>query len=733
LLSQVNDPAAGQIEVEQAHVSTLYEVLTEQLSEARTRLADVLRTPAESPGEAHEREVAAGRLARETSRLEGAENGLVFGRIDRADGTALRIGRIGLQTDEEDLPLLVDWRANAARPFYEATPVHPMGLRRRRHLRLEERTVAAVSDELLDGSAPTAQDVMGDGPLVEALSARRTGRMQAAVATLQAEQDEIVRSAHRGVSVVQGGPGTGKTVVALHRAAYVLYAFPRAADHGVLVVGPNTRFLEYISQVLPSLGENDVVLATCQELAGAFPGTAGPLDVARLKGGSAMADALAGLVRCHQAPGGSFTVRIGHESVRLRAEFVAAARDAAVATGLGHNPARQVFKELLVDALTDALERSTGDILEQIDAEVATLTGTDLDRATAADLRHLGYDDAPATGPADEFDAAAVRAGLLDDSHVDRAVETLWPRLVPGELVRALLTSPDALTEHLPGLTAAERSRLLDSAEEPWTDADVPLLDEAASLIDGPPQRTYGYVVVDEAQELTAMQWRMIVRRCPGRAMTLVGDFAQAGPATTARDWEEALSPHVGPRFTLHTLTVSYRTTQEILETTRELLERIAPDQTPTRSLRRGEAPRTTPTRPDALVATVAQELRTRAAAYPGELLGVICAETMLDRLTAAGIGELARIVPASEARGLEFDEVVVVSPDDIMTARPCGERDLYVALTRATKRLCTITVQPRRDSEPIPTSRAASVTVRPDERTSSIASRLHSSEYRFV
>ncbi|MFI6007853.1 HelD family protein [Streptomyces sp. NPDC051243] len=694
-MSQVNDPAAGQVESEQAHVSALYELLTERLSEARTRLAEVLKSPAESAGEVHEREVTAQRLAKEIGRLEGAESGLVFGRIDRADGTALRIGRLGLQTDEEDLPLLVDWRANAARPFYEATPVHPMSLRRRRHLRLEDRTVVSVSDELLDGSAPTAGDVVGDGPLLEALTARRTGRMQAAVATLQAEQDEIVRSAHRGVSVVQGGPGTGKTVVALHRAAYVLYAFPRAAEHGVLVVGPNPRFLAYISQVLPSLGENDVVLATCQELAGVFADTTEPLDVARLKGSSAMADALAGLVRSHQAPSGGFTVRIGHESVRLREEVVATARDAAVATGLGHNPARQVFKELLVDAVTDALERSTGDILEQIDAEVATLTGTDLDRATAADLRNLGYDDAPATGPADEFDADAVRAGLLDDTHVDRTVDTLWPRLVPSELVRALLADPDALAEHLPGLTEHERSRLSHTSEGSWTDADVPLLDEAASLIDGPPQRTYGYVVVDEAQELTAMQWRMIVRRCPSRAMTLVGDFAQAGPVTTARDWKEALSPHVGPRFNLHTLTVSYRTTQEILETARELLARIAPDQTPTRSLRRGEPPRIVPTQPDAIAATVARELETQTAAYPGELLGVICAQSRVDQLTAAGIAEHARIVPASEARGLEFDEVVVVSPEEISTARPGGEKDLYVALTRATKRLCTITIQP--------------------------------------
>ncbi|MEV4341859.1 AAA family ATPase [Streptomyces sp. NPDC049590] len=674
-------------------MSSLYEVLSERLSQARAHRASVLKGPAESAGEAYEREIAAERLTKEIGRLEGAEKGLVFGRIDRTDGTALRIGRIGLHAEEDDLPLLVDWRANAARPFYEATPVHPMGLRRRRHLRTEERTVVSVSDELLDGSAPTDEDVVGDGPLTEALSARRTGRMRAAVATLQAEQDEIVRSAHRGVTVVQGGPGTGKTVVALHRAAYVLYAFPRAAEQGVLVVGPNARFLDYISQVLPSLGENDVVLATCRELAGVPADAVDPFETARLKGGSDLADALAGLLRVHRAPAGDFTVRVGREPVHLSGEEVAAARDAAVAAVPGHNPARQVFKEFLADAVTDAMRRDLGDVLERIDADTERMTGIDLDRFTGAAQRRT--EGSAGSGPAHELDVDAIRAGLLADAGFDRAVEELWPRLTPGDLVRALLTDAGALAELLPRLTARERSLLLRGPDDPWTDADVALLDEAASLVDGPPERTYGHVVVDEAQELTAMQWRMIVRRCPARGMTLVGDFAQAGPVATARDWKEALSPHVGPRFALHDLTVSYRTTQEILESVRDLLTRIAPDQKPTRSLRSGESPRTVTTPADGLVTAVARELRAQSTAHPGELLGVICADARVSELTARGIAHHARVVPASEARGLEFDGVVVVNPEEISTARPGGERDLYVALTRATKRLCTVTVMP--------------------------------------
>ncbi|MEU9078419.1 ATP-dependent DNA helicase [Kitasatospora sp. NPDC048538] len=691
-MSQINEAGAREVERERAEVAVIAGLFDERLAGTREELARVLASTSDGAGEVYEREVAAGRLATEVRRLEGAEGGLVFGRIDLADGTVLRIGRLGLHRDTDELPVLVDWRAEAARPFYEATPVHPMRLRRRRHLRTADRTVVGVSDELLDGSEPTAHDVVGDGPLTAALQERRTGRMGTAVATLQAEQDTIVRSPHRGVTVVQGGPGTGKTVVALHRAAYVLYAFPKAAERGVLVLGPNARFLDYIGQVLPSLGENDVVLATCEELAGVVPGAADAFEAARLKGGAELADALAALVRARQAPADGFEVRVGQEWIRLPDGDVAQARRAARAGGRAHNPARRLFKELVVDALVRELARSSADALEQIDAEVAQLTGLDLDRVAAADLRRLGVDAAPATG-ADEFDADAVRAELLEDAALDRAVEELWPRLTPTGVVDALLAGDDGAAGHLPGFTDDQWALLRRAPDAPWTDADVPLLDEAASLVDGPPARVFGHVVVDEAQELTAMQWRMVVRRCPGRSMTLVGDFAQAGPATTARDWHQALGPHLGPRFDLRTLTVSYRTTQEILAGTEELLARIAPDQPAIRSIRHGETPRALATAPGSLVAELLRELRAQHAAHPGELVGVVCADGRAEQLAAAGVERHAVLVPASQARGLEFDAAVVVDPDGITAARPGGERDLYVALTRATKRLCTVTV----------------------------------------
>ena len=246
-----------QVPAEQAVVTAMYGRLDAEVAAAEGQLADLAAAGAGL--RAAKRAAMAAALGRRLRDLRSAEDGLCFGRIDHRDATTLHIGRHGLRVDGE--PLLVDWRAAAAAPFYAATPAHPMGLRRRRHLRLDGRAVRGVSDEILDGSAPRDGDVPGDGPLAEALSAPRTGHMRDAVATLQAEQDAIVRSPATGVTVVQGGPGTGKTVVALHRAAFVLFTRPPAA-RGVLVVGPDARFLDYISRVLPSLGEHDVRLAT---------------------------------------------------------------------------------------------------------------------------------------------------------------------------------------------------------------------------------------------------------------------------------------------------------------------------------------------------------------------------------------------------------------------------------------------------------------------------------------
>jgi DNA helicase IV len=259
---------ARQIEEEQQSLDVMYARLDANLSASLSAHARAMAAPVEGPEDLYARDLEVSRVADNIRQLRSAERSLCFGRIDGAhQGKSLHVGRIGLRTDAGKL-LLVDWRAEAARPFYSATMVSPLGLHRRRHLRLSDREVVDVSDEILDGTAPTVDDVVGDGPLVSALSGARTGRMREAAATLQTEQDDVVRSPHRGIMVVDGGPGTGKTIVALHRAAYVLYAFPSIADRRVLVYGPNRRFIAYISDVLPSLGENDVQMATLPDLIG---------------------------------------------------------------------------------------------------------------------------------------------------------------------------------------------------------------------------------------------------------------------------------------------------------------------------------------------------------------------------------------------------------------------------------------------------------------------------------
>ncbi|WP_242636419.1 hypothetical protein [Myceligenerans salitolerans] len=347
-----------------------------------------------------------------------------------------------------------------------------------------------------------------------------------------------------------------------------------------------------------------------------------------------------------------------------------------------------------MDALTDALEREAVTALERVDREVAESMGRDvasLDRSVAADLTNLGYDGA--VGDAhDEFDPDTVRAELAADRGLDRAVDTLWPRLDAEDLVREVLAAGRA---HGTG-AAPGRAWRPDPGTGGWTDADVPLLDEASALVDGPPERTFGHVVVDEAQELTPMQWRMVARRCPSRSMTVVGDFAQAGQVSTVRSWDEALTGIADGRTQTWTLTVSYRTTAEILGATRGLLARIAPDQELSTAVRHGAAPRTLllPGGPgpvaagDAVVAAdVARVVSDETTAHPGAQVAVICAERRVAGLARA-VGEEAQVLPASAVRGLEFDAVVVVAPDEIVAARPGGERDLYVALTRPTHRL---------------------------------------------
>ncbi|MEN5072460.1 ATP-binding domain-containing protein [Isoptericola cucumis] len=721
--------AVRQIEIEQEAVRRMHERVDDDTARLRSELDRALRGRSEDTTALYQREARVRMLSRRLHALDTAGHALCFGRIDDADGRALHVGRLGLQDVDgagddagddagdggaDDTPLLVDWRADAARPFYAATPVHPMGLRRRRHLTVDGRRVTGVTDELLDGSAPGPEDVVGDGPLHAALTARRTGRMREVVATLQSEQDEIVRSSHRGVLVVEGGPGTGKTVVALHRAAYVLAAFEGMADDGVLVLGPNARFLDYISQVLPSLGENDVVLSTPSALVrGTVAGELAAADpvLSRVAGRADLARVLADAVLARQAPEpaggdgadglpGGLVVRVAGDEVRLGPDVIAGARTRAQDAGLSHHGGRAVFLEEVAEAVVDAVQADARATLERIDAEVAELTGQDLDASAAAGLRSLGLEPLAGTDALDELDPDALRDDLLDGGVLDRAVDALWPRLEPGQVVTDALRRA-AAPGVLPGSTDDERAVLAGAAAGPWTTAHLPLLDEAAELLDGPPPRTFGHVVVDEAQEVTPMQWRAVLRRCPSRSLTVVGDLAQAGPTTEGAAWADVVGPDLWRRAQVRTLTVSYRTTAEILAVARPVLARIAPEQPPSVAVRRGDEPRHVAADRAELAGVVVREVAAAGAEVPGGLVGVLAADGAVPALEdALGVGGAAgaasgragvRVVPVAQARGLEFDAVVVADPDGIVAARSCGERDLYVALTRATTTLTVV------------------------------------------
>jgi DNA helicase IV len=737
---------------EQTYVSMLYAQLDERREQASQRLAQVLRETGGTPQARTERDVLAGMYTQRIAQIDAAEHGLCFGRIDSEDGQHRHIGRLGLRDENADYePLLLDWRAPAARPFYLATPVSPEGVRRRRHIKTIGREVTRLDDEVLDLDA-VAQNGNGNGltgeaALLAALNASRTGQMSDIVETIQVEQDWIIRSPHKGVLVVQGGPGTGKTAVALHRAAYLLYTHrEQLARRVVLVIGPNPTFLRYVSQVLPSLGETSVLLSTIADL---YPGItarrAEPATTARLKGRLDMVDVIAAAIRDQQGSGG-LEVTFEHETLRLDRRACARIRDRARRTRLPHNQARSAAHRFLIDALAKQVADRIG---------FNVLGGGNL----------LGEDE-----------VASVRQELRESPQVRLALEEFWPALTPQRLVGDLFSSLDRLASAAPGLSDDVRASLLRSPGGGWTAADVPLLDEAAELL-GEDDRTarararrerrrrvayargvldlaygsrsvdlnpeeeaeilsaydildaerlaeryeedddrtaveraaadrtwaFGHIVVDEAQELSPMAWRMLMRRCPTRSMTIVGDVAQASELGSATSWQDTLGPHVADRWRLERLTINYRTPAEIAEVAADLLEEINPDLHQPRAVRAtGVQPWHQQADPGDLPGLLAELVKTEAAQTGAGRLAVIVPAARLDELTQA----VATVVPdvildeepqldrpvvvlsVKQARGLEFDSVLVADPGRILTDSPSGLNDLYVALTRPTQRL---------------------------------------------
>ncbi|WP_169811468.1 RNA polymerase recycling motor ATPase HelR [Nocardia harenae] len=691
---------------EQGYVAGLYVRLDAERTQARERHAAALRAEGDS---ALERDAEVRALGREIGRLNVADNGLCFGRLDAASGERSYIGRIGLFDERNEFePLLLDWRAPAARPFYVATAAHPEHMRRRRQFHTRGRAVTAFTDEVL--GRPGAGEG-GDAALLAAVNAPRGDGMRDIVATIQAEQDEIIRLAHSGVLVIEGGPGTGKTVVALHRVAYLLYTQREQMErNGVLVVGPNPAFLRHIGRVLPSLGETNVVFTTTGDLVPGLRVTAEDTPAAaRVKGSLDILEVLAAAVADRQRlPERPIELELSDVTVRLDAETAEWARQEARESGRPHNEARAVFTEIVSYVLS-----------ERAAARVGRGWLTRDDREAWANLRE------------------DLTTELAELPAFTAALDELWPLLTPPQLLAALYESPERLA------AAGADPALLRADGTAWTVSDVPLLDELTDLLgpvhpaDGAAERaeraeatyaagvldilvsredsmddedhlfatdllygadlaerfverdtrdlaeraaadrdwTYRHVVVDEAQELSDMDWRVLMRRCPSHSFTIVGDLAQRRSPAGARSWGAALDRYVPGRWLYRSLTVNYRTPAEIMGVAAAVLAEFAPAVRPPESVRSsGVRPWSRRVTEDEIAGAVQEFVRAEAG-QPG---------------TAVVIGPrwVTGAVPAAATKGLEYDAVLVVEPEAILADGPRGAAELYVALTRATQRL---------------------------------------------
>ena len=736
----------SELDLERGRVAERYARLDALREEKERQLAAVRRTGPQGSLQNHsERDAFASLYEDRLAQLYAVDDRLVFGRLDldaEQEGGADEqryIGRIGLTTEDHER-LLVDWRAAEAGAFYQATAAHRGRVRRRRHLMLRGREVRDLEDDILDPTLLGEDGVRADGQgaLLAAVTARRTGRMGDIVATIQAEQDEVIRAPLPGAVVVQGGPGTGKTAVALHRAAYLLYTHrERLARSGVLIVGPSTAFMRYIERVLPSLGETGVVMSSLGTL---MPGVRAvperDLDAAAVKGRLDMVDAVARAVAQRQRllvePR---RLLIDGTTVKLKPAMVRRARDKARATRKPHNEARVTFVKILVRELAEKLRK-----------KLEKSSGTPVQR----DL-------------------------LLEDVRTSRdvriALNLCWMPLTPERLIGDLLTREDLLRAAAPWLSDAEVGALLRPADAPWTEADVPLLDEAAELlgrletpgrggesaaqhernlenaraslenmhqtladlgVDGVVDAeqlaaaneargvrrttaetaahdrtwTYGHVVVDEAQELSPMQWRLLARRCPMKSFTIVGDIAQSSRRDAAGSWASVLAPEFGDRWRLEELTVNYRSPARVMRWAAQVARAAGLEVSHPRAVREGDHRPRLVTEPGGDVAALALEAveveRNRVpealtaviapAGQTGELLTALrerWGEAAVDTAPLPGVA----IVVATpwETKGLEFDTVVLVSPERIVDDARGVVGDLYVAMTRATQSLSVV------------------------------------------
>jgi hypothetical protein len=622
-----------------------------------------------------------------------------FGRVDRLpdnehpSGEIFHVGRRHVRDDAGD-PLVIDWRAPMARPFYRASAADPLGLRLRRRFGFADGALTSYEDEPLDRGTDTRPAAGADGALaasrilIEEIERPRVGPMRDIVATIQPDQDDLVRASLDDSICVQGAPGTGKTAVGLHRAAFLLYTYPeRLKRSGVLVVGPNRAFLSYIGQVLPALGEIGVRQSTIDELLAPVPVRgADPPEVGTLKGDARMAEVLRRAVY-----GG---IRRPQEAVVL---LVASRRYRVPPERL-----RRYVDDLRRGEVRYAAARERLHLLVAEDVR-----------------RQREYGGGAPSDPE--------TARLARSAGIRAFVEAVWPALDPAEVVFRLLSDPAALAAAARGVLDEDEQRLLRWLRPPrsprsarWSAADAVLVDEVDGLLQRP--ASYGHVVLDEAQDLSPMQCRAVARRCPLGSVTVLGDLAQGTTPWASSDWRATLE-HLGKtEARIEPLTRGYRVPAEVIALANRLLPHLAVGLAPATSVRRAEGGLRVHEVSGALPAAVLAEVRA-VLAEPGSV-GVIVADpgvaAVRRALDAAGLAyavlgadggteagdeesdedalEVApprvSVVPASVAKGLEFDSVVVVEPRAIVAAEPRGLRRLYVALTRAVSRLVIVHAQ---------------------------------------
>jgi DNA helicase IV len=559
-----------------------------------------------------------------------AEEGLCFGRLDLDEAPRpLYVGRRWVH-DEAQKAVVVNWQAPAARPFYTATPAEPQRVRLRRRFRTRGRRVLDLADEALDGSA--LEGAVVSDFLLEELDRAREGRMRDIVATIQADQYRLITAEPDGALVVQGGPGTGKTAVGLHRASWLLFTHEELRRRGVLVVGPNPLFMEYVSHVLPALGEDAVEQRAVAEL---------------LDGVEATRDDAPDVARRKADPG--------------LAERVREAVDRAV------EPRAEELLLSVDGAYVRVREREVGELLEAVEPPYALAR----ERLRIELVRRFYRDYAAKLGEGAFRSGDEIERALRRNRFLQRYLDRVLALPKPEAIVRRVL-SDEGLLRRGKG----------------WSVHDLPLLDEARALVERPPQ-SYGHVIVDEAQDLTPMQLRMVARRSGTGALTILGDVAQATGPVVYRGWRE-LGGHLPVPVHVEELRHAYRVPAEIMEIALPLLETIAPDVEPPLAYRTGGDP-------PRFVAGGLDDALAEAARFEEGLVAVVVPPSLAASRPDGHVFDetVIPVLTAPQAKGLEFDHVVVVEPAAIVAEG--GLRELYVALTRPTKTLVVV------HSEPLP------------------------------